>query len=236
MELEKFNIEYLNPFMEIIDKEDKRKFLLGDFNVDLLKIDEDAKSSNFFDTLTTNLFVPHIIHPTRITPTSKTLIDNIFSNSTNYNEGISGNLTVKLSDHLAQFLIIPEDCHRSTKKLDFYTRDLKNFDRENFFHDIMEINWRDTLNYNNNNPNESLEVLLEKTNGIINKYLPKRKMTKNEIKGKLKPWITNDTIKLMKKRDSLYKHYLKAKDELVKDLFHKKYKTLRNQIVTLQTK
>ena len=115
MDLEKFNTEFLNPFLEVLDKEDKRKFLLGDFNVDLLKLDEDSYSSNYFDSLTSSLFIPHIIHPTRITPTSKTLIDNIFSNSTNYSEGFSGNLTVKLSDHLAQFLIIPEECHRSSK-------------------------------------------------------------------------------------------------------------------------
>ena len=108
---------------------------MGDFNVDLLKIDDDANSSTFFDTLTSNLFVPHIIHPTRITPTSKTLIDNIFSNSSNYEEGISGNLTVSLSDHLAQFLIIPEECHHSYKKQNLYTRDIKIFDQENFLRD-----------------------------------------------------------------------------------------------------
>ena len=84
MELDEFNNEYLTPFLERFEKESKRKFLLGDFNVDLLKIDDDPKSSSYFDTMTSNLFVPHIIHPTRITLTTKTLIDNIFSNSTNY--------------------------------------------------------------------------------------------------------------------------------------------------------
>ena len=80
MDLNIFNTEYLNPFLEVLDREDKRKFLMGDFNVDLLKIDDDGKSSEYFDSLASSLFVPHIIHPTRITPTSKTLIDNIFSN------------------------------------------------------------------------------------------------------------------------------------------------------------
>ena len=58
--VEEFNNDFLVPFMEILDKEDKQKYLIGDFNVDLLKIDEDGKSSTFFDTVTSNLFIPHI--------------------------------------------------------------------------------------------------------------------------------------------------------------------------------
>ena len=110
MDLGEFNNDYLIPFMDSFNKEDKQKYLIGDFNVNLLKIDEDSKTSNYFDTITSNLFVPHIIHPTRITSKSKTLIDNIFSNRTNYKEGISGN-TVSLFDLLTQFLIIPDVGH-----------------------------------------------------------------------------------------------------------------------------
>ena len=72
-----------------------------------MKNDIDANTSTFLDLLTSNLFIPHIIHPTRITPNSKTLIDNIFSNSPNFSEGISVNITLLKSDHLAQFLLIP---------------------------------------------------------------------------------------------------------------------------------
>lgn len=109
--------------------------------------------------MTCNLFVPHIIHPTRITPTSKTLIDNIFSNSTNYEDEISGNLTVTLSDHLAQFLIIPEDCHHVPKKQCFYTHDLKKFNQENFTQDLLEILWPYVTQVPSGDPNEAFERL-----------------------------------------------------------------------------
>ena len=77
-----------------------------------MKSETDMNTSNFFDTITSNLMVPHIIYPTRISSTSKTLIDIIFSNSLNFSLGTSGNLTLSISDHLAQFLIIQEiyDC------------------------------------------------------------------------------------------------------------------------------
>ena len=63
--------------MEILTPEDKELFLIGDFSIDLLKVDVDTPTTNFFDTITSNLLVPHIIHPTRITAT--TIQFNLFS-------------------------------------------------------------------------------------------------------------------------------------------------------------
>ena len=232
MDLDEFNNEFLAPFMEILDKEKKKKYLLGDINIDLLKIDDDTRSSTYFDTMSSNLFIPHIIHPTRITPTSKTLIDHIWSNSVNYQEGISGNLTVSLSDHLAQFLIIPEECHRSTLKenQNQYTYDVKNFDRENFILDMLDLQWhRD----NYNDPNDALADLQDKIETTTNKYLHKRKMTKKEVELKQKPWVTTEIQKMILERNKLHRLFLKVKESSLKDKFYTKYKSLRNQVVSI---
>ena len=173
MDLTEYNSDYLEPFLEHFDKENKKKYLIGDFNIDLLKVDENSTSSSFFDTMTSSLFIPHIIHPTRITPSSKTLIDHIWSNSVNYEEGMSGNLTFSLSDHLAQFLIIPEECHHTKTKLDQYTYDLKNFDKENFYSDLQDLQWNGY-----SDPNDAFVGLQNKIDTITNKYLHKRKMAK----------------------------------------------------------
>ena len=106
MDIKEFNDDFMNQLFEKLNKEDKEIFLMGDFNIDLMTIDDDPNITNYFDIITSNLFIPHIIYPTRITPTSKTLIDNIFSNLTNFDDTISGNLTISISDHLAQFLIM----------------------------------------------------------------------------------------------------------------------------------
>ena len=82
MEVKDFNENYLNPLMDKLGDK-KNVFLLGYFNIDLMKNDIYTHTSTFLDTTTSNLFVPHIIYPTRITPHSKTLIDNIFSNLQN---------------------------------------------------------------------------------------------------------------------------------------------------------
>ena len=80
--------------------------LLGDFNADLLKYDHYDEVADFLDAMYSKLLLPNISSPTRITSTSATLIDNIFTN--NYdNTCTSGNLVTTLSDHLAQILIVP---------------------------------------------------------------------------------------------------------------------------------
>ena len=84
MELNDFNERCLDPLMEELSAKDKPVYLMGDFNIDLMKMDIDNHTFTFFDSMTSNLFVPYIIYPTRVTSTTKTLIDIIFSNSPNY--------------------------------------------------------------------------------------------------------------------------------------------------------
>ena len=73
--------------------------LLGDFNIDLLRDSSNLEVENFMDTLQSNLLIPTITLPTRITENSKTLIDNIISSPSKF-KILSGNLTVGISDHL----------------------------------------------------------------------------------------------------------------------------------------
>ena len=206
---------------------------MGDYNIDLMKIEVDVTTSQFCDTITSNLFVPHITCPTRITNTTSTLIDNIFSNSLNFMDGISGNLTINISDHLAQFLIIPEDCYKFTKKHNLFKRDKKNFDRENFILDLPEINWVNIISIDKNHPNHSFNSSETKINSLIDTYLPLKKHTNKEINLQFKPWITCGIRKSIQRRDNLYKRFIKAKDIHIKEDYHKRYKKLRNQIVTL---
>ena len=75
--------------------------LLGDFNADLLKYDHDNEIENFLDATYFKILLPNISSPTRITSTSATMIDNIFTNDYD-NAFTSENLVTTLSDHLAQ--------------------------------------------------------------------------------------------------------------------------------------
>ena len=171
-----------------------------------MKTEFDVITSQFFDTMPSNLFVPHITYPTRITTTTSTLIDNIFSNTLNFFEGTSGNLTINISDHLAQFLIIPDDCQKSSKKHNLFKRDTKNFDRENFILDLLDIDWITTISVDKNDTNHSFNSFETKINFLIDTYLPLKKLTNKERNLQIKPWITPGICKSIQRRDKLYKN------------------------------
>ena len=79
----------------------------GDFNINLLKINEKETFSDFFDNLTANSFFPKITLPTRLTNYNGTLIDNLFCklSETTFNS-TAGILTKQFSDHQPYFLFL----------------------------------------------------------------------------------------------------------------------------------
>ena len=77
-----FDVFYDN-FIDILAKinlEKRPTYLLGDFNIDLLKYDKDPKTQKFLNLLLSNGFYLRIDRPTRITESTATLIDHIFVN------------------------------------------------------------------------------------------------------------------------------------------------------------
>ena len=103
MDIDEFNALF-EKAIEKVSSKNKEVYILGDFNIDLLKVDDQSKIDDFYNILCTHFLVPHITLPTRITSGSATLIDNIFSNNLDISGAVSGNLTVSISDHLPQFL------------------------------------------------------------------------------------------------------------------------------------
>ena len=96
----------MSKLLTKVSEEKKTCYLAGDFNMNLLQLENNPEIENYFDIMTNQNFTPLTTYPTRITTNSKTLIDNIFSNEFSSNI-ISGNLTVGISDHMPQFTLIP---------------------------------------------------------------------------------------------------------------------------------
>ena len=55
-------------------------YLCGDYNINLLKMHEKNLYEEFFEAILVHSYFPNITLPTRLTDTSNTLIDNVFSN------------------------------------------------------------------------------------------------------------------------------------------------------------
>ena len=159
MQVDEFNKDFMQPLLDKLCNENKQVFLIGDFNIDLLQYNNHEPINNFLDTLTSNMFLPQIILPTRITSHSKTLIDNIFTNEI-LPDCFSGNITSTISDHLPQFLIIPNFfSHSNSYKAPVYSRNWKNFNSEDFILDYFGTDWQNILKIHQNDVNISFDNL-----------------------------------------------------------------------------
>ena len=77
---------------------------MGDFNVNLIRHNDHTPTAKFLDTLLSHNQIPLITHPSRLTSTTSSLIDNIYSNKMS-NFYASGLMYTALSDHLPVFSI-----------------------------------------------------------------------------------------------------------------------------------
>ena len=123
---------FLAEILHFITKSNKICALMGDFNVDLLKIDQHEDSNLFYNVLTANGFRPLILQPSRVTNTSATLIDNIFINDM-ASKSKGGNVVSCISYHFAQFSYLDFCPKKRPNVLPKFGRSYKNFSHSEFF-------------------------------------------------------------------------------------------------------
>ena len=201
-----------------------------DFNIDLLQIDNDTDTGNFFDILSAQGFRPLILQPTRVTSHSATLIDNIFTNDfTVRSKG--GNITAAISDHFSQFASFDLTCHNNDIDLPKFGRSYKKIHNEEFQEEITRIDWSPL--FKNKSVSIQVRLFLDKINDILDVMAPIRKLTNREQKLKVNPWITSGLLKSMRDRDKLYKQFTKEPDQVKKNDIFTIFKKKRNLIITL---
>ena len=172
------------------------------------------------DSLASNSFLPYILQPTRITSHSKTLIDNIFTNVI-LPDSISDNPTATISDHLSQFLIVPNIfSNPPSNKSNIYERDWSNFDQENFILDYFSIDWNETLKIEEQSIDYSTEIFLNKINELVNNFAPYKKTNKYKLKFKSKPWITPGLQKSISVKNKLTSDFIQKRILLLKQNFN----------------
>ena len=110
---------------------------MGDFNINLLGYESDSETNDFINTMVSHYLLPYILHPTRVTDLSATIIDNIFSNVCEF-ETISGNIMAQLADHFAQFLIMRKT-NVQYKNCSYLQRDYSKFDKDKFIADFSKL-------------------------------------------------------------------------------------------------
>ena len=104
-----------------------------------------------------------ILLPTRVTETSATIVDNIFTNNL-VNTVTSGNITTDFSDHYSQ-LVTVKNLKMDIKSTTIYKRDYSTFSEESFRDDVSIQNFNNQLTDVNEQFNDFL-FKLEESRGL----------------------------------------------------------------------
>ena len=200
---------------------------MGDFNINLLNYDSHIPSNDFINTFFSHNLLPCIHHPSRISESSKSIIDNIFTNS--YHSNItSGNILTQITDHFPQFLILSNSkvTRNKTQSLKYDYSKLK---EDKFIEDFHNIDFT-YLENENIDSNNKFDKLLTDLNCLSNKHAPIRRRTKKEMKLLHKPWINSRIQKMMKIRDKALHKMKLNKTESNITLFKKFRNRISNEL------
>ena len=167
-----------------------------------------------------------IILSFRITEFSSTLIDNIFINFHEH-QVTSGNITSLISDHLPQFILIRHGTSTNNDHSNVFERNWKQFDKEDFILDFLDIDWNATLDIEKQDIDISFELFLANLDKLLDKHAPLQKVTKRQFKTRSKPWITGGILRSISIRDRLYKSYVTTSDPEMKSTIFSRFKTLQ---------
>lgn len=212
----------LDKTLQKINKEKKLFYILGDFNIDLKHCQDHENTKSYVDMLFSNLCCPVISKPTRVTSSSQTIIDHIYTNAIdrNFNSGI---LIDNLSDH---FPIFVSTCTKITKTeiQRKYVRDYTKFN-ETAYNDAI----RNLKITESGNPSEYHKEFMGKLNKITDEHAPLIKQSKRQAKLSLKPWITPAILKSIKRKQKMYVTHFLNGSNIQKQNF-KNYNTTLNRV------
>ena len=199
-------LENIAPIIESISKNSNNVVICGDFNIDLLQIDNRLKFGEYFDLFITNGFQSNITLPTRFSQRNATLIDHIFTKLNNTAKSKSGIIYSNISDHLPCILSVSfkTKYEPRPKKVTIQNKDDKCFTA--FYADVANTDFLSLIKPDiHEDPTLNYDTFQNKINELISKHFPIKTIKFDKYKHKCSPWITNGILKSLKFRDKMYR-------------------------------
>ena len=216
--------EYLDNFL--YSEKNKSVYILGDTNIDLMKYDDHVPTKDFLDMLYSYGVFPKIDKPTRITAVSATLIDNIFTNVLSSNAKC-GVLCNDISDHLPIFYVSEyRGINKANKNVFKFIRRCTDENIEKFRNELKKQTWENVTG--ETNVNDAYNNFISTIKRLYSDACPKVRVKISSINVH-KPWFTNGLKNACKKKNSLYRVFIKTRS-----IKHEtKYKRYKNKLTTI---
>ena len=225
-------VEYLEKITNLVTQTNKKIILTGDFNLDILKINNSEIVDRYLACLIGAGFLPTITIPTRITAMSQTLIDNIFVNNFQCIRQ-SGAIINDCSDHLPIFLIIEMPACGQTND---------NNKAEHLKTSVFDYRKIETLARRvktkldgfteTDDPEAGASYLTETIHSELTNLSTKRKKLKYEP---VQPWISPGILRSINVKNKLHKKYVQ-RPTVEKENIFKQYRNRLNTTIKLAKK
>ena len=165
--------------LTLLQKKKQSIYIAGDFNIDLLKINEKLHYSTFLENIISSGFYPRISLPTRYNRNtgSATLINTIFAN--HIANSTSGVFTNEISDHQMIYTYSNESFlnNNPAKYIDIESN--TNEKLNNFLIELQNIDLTTKLNQTPfSNPSKNDDTFINILTNIKQRLLPKTKKVK----------------------------------------------------------
>lgn len=218
-------IDELDLILSKLDTEGKTVWLTGDFNINLLNIENDL-TSYFINQFFTHSYFPLISKPTRITRNSATLIDNIFTNSLDNANIKSGILVSDISDHFGIFALSNSKLRHSHILKSVTKRCFSDKYIDEFSESLSKCDWSSLET--TDSADHAYDLFSSNFSEAFEKHFPLKKIKSKPPKLR-KPWMTPGLATSCKKRSQLFFRYKEKPTEYR----HNKYKVYRNKLTQL---
>ena len=221
----------MNSIVNVVRRENKTCYLLGDYNIDILNYASHVHTAQFVDMMSSNGFLPLITRPSRVTATSATLIDNIFTNDIgDINHSVQGLFITDISDHFPVFHIAKQ-MEIEEKDAYIYKRLYGSQNKDNFCHAMSNISWDEISRATDTQ--QAFDTFHKHLVEMYNKHFPKIRVKKKY--NNRKPWLSEGPKNSIKQKNKLYLKFKKVSSAL-NDESYKCYKRKLQQLMKVAEK
>ena len=200
-------INEINPVLDTLNNKGIEIALAGDYNINLLQINERLKFSEFFDNMLSRSLYPKITFPTRIGTQSCTLIDNIYCKLTDKTVNTdAGIIFSNISDHFPNFISIKTKI-KAKKTTTKYVKQKTNTPEalNKLKNALCALNISDELDQGmHTDPNINYETMAQKIIETKAKFMPDKMVKFHKHRHKKSKWITYGIVRSIKIRDNLH--------------------------------
>lgn len=215
----------VTDILNIVRRENKLCYFMGDFNLDLLKHEEHNLTSEFLNILYSCSVFPLITKPTRVTSETATLIDFILTNNLELNSRhTQGILCCSISDHYGVFHITDFSPKCDTEEQVLVKRDMSNRNVQRFISEVARVDWNDVIN--------TIDTQIAYTKfqttitNLYNKCFPYRKTKKKYFNRK--PWLTSEMKHVITVKNKLFRDLHKGVGNDEKTCYYKRFRNRLN--------